>query len=99
MIQKRVAAAIAAQVQATLTPEQQATLQSNRLINPDAYQAYLRALSLSRTIDGLQRSVAYLNQAIEKQPNYPKRTANWRKLRSYWAICSLLLRRRLFPQQ
>jgi serine/threonine protein kinase/tetratricopeptide (TPR) repeat protein len=69
-LQKRVAAAIAAQVQATLTPEQQGTLQSNRLINPDAYQAYLRALSLSRTIDGLQRSVAYLNQAIEKQPNY-----------------------------
>jgi len=55
-----VAAAIAGQVQATLTPEQQATLQRNPVIDPDAYQAYLRAVAQGETIDGLQKSVAYL---------------------------------------
>jgi TolB-like protein/DNA-binding winged helix-turn-helix (wHTH) protein len=69
-LQNQVAAAIAAQVRATLTPQQQATLRSAPVVDPNAYQAYLRALSQNSTIDGLQKSVSYLNQAIEKQPHY-----------------------------
>jgi TolB-like protein/DNA-binding winged helix-turn-helix (wHTH) protein len=69
-LQNQVAAAIAAQVRATLTPQQQATLRATPVVDPDAYEAYLRALSQDTTIDGTQRSAAYFNRAIERKPNY-----------------------------
>jgi TolB-like protein/DNA-binding winged helix-turn-helix (wHTH) protein len=69
-LQNQVADAIAAQVRATLTPQQQATLRSTPVVDPDAYEAYLRALSQDTTIDGLQRRAAYFNRAIERKPNY-----------------------------
>jgi TolB-like protein/Tfp pilus assembly protein PilF len=69
-LQKQVAATIATQVRASLTPQQRGTLRSAPVVDPDAYEAYLRALSQNRTIDGMQKSVAYFSRAIEKDPNY-----------------------------
>jgi uncharacterized protein (TIGR02996 family) len=69
-LQNQVAGAIARQIRIQLTPQQQAVLKSARAVNPEAYDDYLRAFSPRRTINGLQASIAYFQQAIEKQPDY-----------------------------
>ena len=69
-LQNQVAGAIARQIRIQLTPRQQAVLKNARVVNPEAYDDYLKAFSPRRTIDGLQTSIAYFQQAIEKQPDY-----------------------------
>src|SRR3984893_7200645 len=78
-LQNQVAAAIAAQVRATLTPQQQTTLRSAPVVDPDAYEAYLKALSQDTTIDGLQRRAAYFSRAIERKSNYAEAYAGLAK--------------------
>jgi TolB-like protein/DNA-binding winged helix-turn-helix (wHTH) protein len=69
-LQNQVAGSIARQIRIQLTPQQQAVLKGTRVVNPEAYDAYLEAISQKGTIDGLQKSIAYFQQAIEKQPDY-----------------------------
>lgn len=69
-LQNQVAGDIARQIRVQLTPQQQAVLKSARVVNPEAYDDYLKAFSPRSTIDGLQTSITYFQQAIEKQPDY-----------------------------
>jgi TolB-like protein/DNA-binding winged helix-turn-helix (wHTH) protein/Tfp pilus assembly protein PilF len=71
-LQDRVARAIAEQIQINLTPREQAALKSVRVVNPEAYESYLKGRYFwnKRTADGLRVAVAYFNQAIEEDPNY-----------------------------
>jgi TolB-like protein/DNA-binding winged helix-turn-helix (wHTH) protein len=72
-LQKKVAGAIAAQIRISLTPQEQAVLKSVRVVNPEAYEAYLKGRYFlnKRTADGLKKAIDYFNQAIAKDPNYP----------------------------
>jgi tetratricopeptide (TPR) repeat protein len=67
-----VAKAIADEIQVQLTPQEQARLSKPRPENPEAHEAYLmgRYFWNKRTADGLQKSIAYLEQAIAKDPDY-----------------------------
>jgi TolB-like protein len=71
-LQSDVAQAIAAEVQAELTPQEQSGLASSRTINPEAFEAYLKGRYLSNkgTGDGFNKSIEYFQQAIQKDPNY-----------------------------
>jgi TolB-like protein/DNA-binding winged helix-turn-helix (wHTH) protein/Flp pilus assembly protein TadD len=71
-LQDRVARAIAAQIQINLTPREQAALKSARVVNPEAYESYLKGRYFwnKRTADGLKVALAYFNQAIEENANY-----------------------------
>ena len=71
-LQDRVARAIAAQIQINLTPREQAALKSGRVVNPEAYESYLKGRYFwnKRTADGLRVALAYFNQAIEEDPKY-----------------------------
>jgi TolB-like protein/DNA-binding winged helix-turn-helix (wHTH) protein/Tfp pilus assembly protein PilF len=69
-LQNEVARAIADQIRTKFTPQQQAALKNPSVVRPEAYEAYLRGLSQSMTIDGLWRSIAYFQQAVAKEPNY-----------------------------
>ncbi len=71
-LQDRVARAIAEQIQINLTPREQAALKSVRVVNPEAYESYLKGRYFwnKRTADGLRVALAYFNQAIEEDPNY-----------------------------
>ena len=66
------ARAIADQIQINLTPREQAALKSVRVVNPEAYESYLkgRYFCNKRTADGLRVALAYFNQAIEEEPKY-----------------------------
>ncbi|MGB8536767.1 MAG: winged helix-turn-helix domain-containing protein [Acidobacteriaceae bacterium] len=71
-LQDRVARAIAAQIQINLTPREQAALKSGRVVNPEAYESYLKGRYFwnKRTADGLRVALAYFNQAIEEDAKY-----------------------------
>jgi hypothetical protein len=71
-LQDRVAREIAGQIQINLTPREQAALKSVKVVNPEAYESYLKGRYFwnKRTADGLRVALAYFNQAIEEDPNY-----------------------------
>lgn len=68
-----VAHAIAQAVQLQLTPQQRQRVRSHRAVNPATYEAYLRGTYHIRkfTPEGFTKGLAYLNEAIEKDPADP----------------------------
>jgi tetratricopeptide (TPR) repeat protein len=71
-LQQEVARAIAREVNATLSHQEEANLTKPRPIKPEALEAYLRgqAYAESATEPALKNSVAYLKRAIEIDPDY-----------------------------
>jgi TolB-like protein/Flp pilus assembly protein TadD len=70
-LESEVARAIATEVQAKLTPREEAQLARVRpAVNPDAYEAYLlgRYWWARRTGEGLKKGAEYFRQAIDKDP-------------------------------
>jgi TolB-like protein/DNA-binding winged helix-turn-helix (wHTH) protein/Tfp pilus assembly protein PilF len=73
-LQNQVARAIADQIRINLNPQEQAALKSVRVVNPQAYESYLKGRFFwnKRTADGLRVALAYFNQAIDEDPKYPQ---------------------------
>jgi TolB-like protein/DNA-binding winged helix-turn-helix (wHTH) protein/Flp pilus assembly protein TadD len=71
-LQNRVASAIADQIRINLTPQEQAALKNVRVVNPEAYESYLKGRYFwnKRTADGLKAARAYFQQAIDEDPKY-----------------------------
>ena len=71
-LQGDVAEAIAQQVRAQLTPEQQARLRSAPAVNPEAYEAYLkgRFTKVAGTQVGLKQAQDYFTAAIREDPRF-----------------------------
>ena len=71
-LQNRVAGAIADQIRINLTPQEQAALKNVKVVNPEAYESYLKGRYFwnKRTAEGLKVALAYFNQAIDEDPNY-----------------------------
>jgi len=72
VLQKKVAQAIAERIRIELTPEEQAGLRRLKVVDPEAYEAYLKGRYFwnKRTGDGLRRAIDYFEQAIAKDPTY-----------------------------
>jgi TolB-like protein/Tfp pilus assembly protein PilF len=71
-LQDKVARAIADRIRVTVTSQQRALLDSAKLVNPDAHDAYLRGRYFwnKRTEQGLRTAITYFEEAITKDPNY-----------------------------
>jgi len=71
-LQSRVASAIADQIRISLTPQEQVALKSVKVVNPQAYESYLKGRYFwnKRTADGLKVALAYFNQAIDEDSKY-----------------------------
>ena len=71
-LQNRVARTIADQIRINLTPQEQAALKNVKVVNPEAYESYLKGRYFwnKRTANGLKVALAYFNQAIEEDPKY-----------------------------
>src|SRR6202453_5097893 len=71
-MQDRVARAIAKEIQINLTPQEQAALKSARVVNPQAYESYLKGRYFwnKRTADGLKVAASYFDQPIEENAKY-----------------------------
>jgi TolB-like protein/DNA-binding winged helix-turn-helix (wHTH) protein/Flp pilus assembly protein TadD len=71
-LQSKVARAIADEIRINLNPQEQAALKNVKVVNPQAYESYLKGRYFwnKRTTDGLKAALAYFNQAIEEDPKY-----------------------------
>ncbi len=71
-LQSKVARAIADQIQINLTPREQAALKNVKVVNPGAYESYLKGRYFwnKRSADGLKVALAYFKQAIDEDPKY-----------------------------
>jgi TolB-like protein/Tfp pilus assembly protein PilF len=71
-LQNRVARAIAEQIRINLNPQEQAALKNVKVVNPEAYESYLKGRYFwnKRTANALKVALAYFNQAIEEDPKY-----------------------------
>ena len=72
VLQKSVARSIAEQVQATLNQQEQAALEHSKVVNAEAYEAYLKGRYFwnKRTREGLTKAIEYFKRAIENNPRY-----------------------------
>ena len=72
-LQKTVARAIAEQIRINLTPQEAAVLESVKVVNPEAYEDYLKGRYFwnKRTAEDVKKATYYFNQAIASDPNYP----------------------------
>ncbi len=71
-LQNQVARAIADQIRITVNPQEQAALKNVKVVNPQAYESFLKGRYFwnKRTADGLKVALAYFNQAIDEDPKY-----------------------------
>lgn len=71
-LQADIAQAIAREVRAVLTTEQRTRLAARGFTKPGAYEDYLKGRSYwnQRTPAGVEKSIEFFQQAIEKDPNF-----------------------------
>jgi TolB-like protein/DNA-binding winged helix-turn-helix (wHTH) protein/Flp pilus assembly protein TadD len=71
-LQNQVARAIADQIRINLNPQEQAALKTAKVVNPQAYESYLKGRYFwnKRTPDSLKVALAYFNQAIDEDSKY-----------------------------
>ncbi len=72
-LQSEVARAIAEQIRVNLTPDEESRLTQTRQVNPETYETYLKGMfHLNQyTPEGIERGLAYLHEAVEKDPDDP----------------------------
>jgi TolB-like protein/Tfp pilus assembly protein PilF len=70
--QNDVARSIADQIQINLNAQEQAALKKVTVVDPEAYESYLKGRYFwnKRTADGLSNAIDFFNDAIESKPNY-----------------------------
>jgi TolB-like protein/DNA-binding winged helix-turn-helix (wHTH) protein/Tfp pilus assembly protein PilF len=71
-LQGKVARDIAEQIRVTLNRQEQAALAKSKMVNPEAYEAYLKGRYFwnKRTGEGLTKAIEYFSRAIETDPTY-----------------------------
>jgi TolB-like protein/DNA-binding winged helix-turn-helix (wHTH) protein/Flp pilus assembly protein TadD len=71
-LQNQVARTIAEQIRINLNAQEQAALKKLTVVNPEAYEAYLKGRYFwnKRTGESLKKAVEYFNAAIAKDPGY-----------------------------
>ena len=70
-LQSEVAQAIAQQVRIQLTPEQQARLHSAPVVNPRAYEAYLKGrFYIDDTQAEIKQAQSYFEEAVREDPSF-----------------------------
>jgi TolB-like protein/Tfp pilus assembly protein PilF/predicted Ser/Thr protein kinase len=82
-LQSDVAGRVAEALALKLLPSEQARLGKVRAVNPEAYEAYLKAIHHRETMtrEGFEAAEQYLNLALEKDPNY---AAAWALMARVW---------------
>jgi TolB-like protein/DNA-binding winged helix-turn-helix (wHTH) protein len=71
-LQAEVAQAVAQKIRTQLTPAQQARLRATSVVNPEAYEAYLKGRHFEPlgTQAAIKQSQAYFDEAVRKDPGF-----------------------------
>jgi serine/threonine protein kinase/tetratricopeptide (TPR) repeat protein len=78
LMYSEVSRSIAREIKVKLTPQEEAHFSSNRPVNPEAFEAYLKGvfhLGLG-TAEGIKNGLVFLHQAVEKDPTFALAYAN-----------------------
>ena len=69
-LQEEVAEAVVGEIKLSLTAQEQATFSKSGSVNPEAYDLYLKSRFYwnKRTKDGLEKSLQYAREAVDKDP-------------------------------
>ena len=72
VLQSELARAIASEIRAKLTTQEQALLAKARPVNPEAYEAYVKGLFFTDKVtqEGLTKGIEYFRKAIDLDPTY-----------------------------
>jgi adenylate cyclase len=72
-LENDIVAAITREIKLQLTPQEHARLASARPVNPETYEAYLKAMFhlYKKTPEGYAKGLALLQEAIDKNPSDP----------------------------
>ena len=83
-LQSQVTMAIAQEIEAVLTTEEEVRITQTEAVNPDAYEAFLKGKFFfdKLTEESLKKATDYFKQAIEIEPNYAEAYA--RLSMAYW---------------
>ena len=99
-LQSEVAEAIAQEVRAQSTPQQQAQFRSARSVNPEAYDAYLRGRFYFTTgftkPDSLRKAQRHFEESIQKDPDFALAYAGLADTYVYLAFSGQLSRDRAY---
>jgi len=73
-LQAEIAQAVTREIKITLTPEESTHLARARLVNPEAYEAYLKGQShwYHLSPEHLDAALGYFELALQKDPNYAR---------------------------
>jgi TolB-like protein/Flp pilus assembly protein TadD len=84
-LQSQVTLAIAQEIEAALTPEEEVRITRTETVNPEAYEAYLKGIFFFEklTEEGFKTAADHFNRAIEIEPDYTEAYA-WLAA-AYWA--------------
>jgi serine/threonine protein kinase/Tfp pilus assembly protein PilF len=71
-LQREMARAIAAEIKAKLTPQQEAHFAGRRPVDPVVYDAVLKGFHHARQVteEGLEKGLKYFREALQRDPNY-----------------------------
>ncbi len=99
-LQNELGRAIAEQVRANLTPERQIELARKHIVNPEAYDLYLKGRFYwnQRTPDSLKESIGYFQQATAKDGNFALAYAGLADAYNISNIVAPISARDSFPQ-
>lgn len=91
LLQAELASAIAQEIQVRVTPQEQARLASGRLVNSEAYEAYLRGRLHwnKRTEEGMKKGLELFQQALAKDSSYALSYAGVAEsynMMGYWGV-------------
>ena len=72
VLQSEVARAIAQEIQVKLSPEEESRLASDRVVDPDAHEAYLkgRHFLYQTSAEALEKAETHFTNALERDPNF-----------------------------
>jgi tetratricopeptide (TPR) repeat protein len=92
-LQSEVARAVAREVQAKLTPREQEQLGRTHLVDPEAYEAYLKGRHYwnRRSGDGLKKALECFQRSIDKNPTYAAAyagLADCASIAGFWSFAS-----------
>lgn len=92
-LQSELACAIAGEIRVTLTPGERARLAGARVIDPEAYEDYLRGRFHwnKRTAEGLKKSLEYYQRSLEKDSSYALAHAGMAdcyNMMGFWGVLS-----------
>ena len=99
-LQRDVAHAIADEIKAKLTPQEQAHLTTARTVNPEAHDLYMRGVALRDNNDeiSLGKSIDWFHRSLLKDPDYAPAHAGLSVAYTFQSFLGVLPARETFPK-